>query len=167
LTAEEQEKMRPKGLRAMSAGQYKNVSPTEVRQTRVPVLAPLTADTVGALRVACRKNAFTAFGDLPNGAYFEIIGTRMRVVGGGPETMALRSRAQSGAMPRLAALNAPYEISHHEQGVDLSFSRFNVAYQVSVLCADPESDARCTGDAYVTSLADNLALLNQEEGEGQ
>lgn len=167
LSAGEREKMRPMGLRAMSAGQYKNVSPTEVRQTRVPVLAPLTADTVGALRVACRKNAFTAFGDLPNGAYFEIIGTRMRVVGGGPETIAMRQQARQGAMPRLAALDAPFEISHHEQGVDLSFSRFNVAYQISVLCENPDGDARCAGDDYVKSLADNLALLNEEEGAGQ
>lgn len=168
LTAEEREKMRPRGLRAMSAGQYKNVSPTEVRETRVPVLAPMTYETAGPMRVAARRNSFTAFCDLPNGAYMEVIGTRMRVVGGGPATIAMRTKARSaGAMPRLAALNAPYEISHHEQGVDLSFSRFNVAYQISVLCDDPANDVRCTGDDYVKSLADNLMLLNQEEGAGR
>ena len=167
LSAEEREKMRPMGLRAVSAGQYKTAWSSEVRQTRVPVLAPITAETIGPMKIACRKNSFTAFGELPDGAYFEMIGTRMRVVGGGPRTRAMRARSREGTMPRLAALKAPYEISHHEQGVDLSFSRFNIAYQISVLCDDVVKDKRCAGDEYVTSLADNVALLNQEEGEGK
>lgn len=167
LTPAEREKMRPRGLRTASAKQFQRMSSQEIGETRVPVLAPVTADTMGSMRVAARENAFTVFGDLPDGAYFEIIGTRMRVVGGTAATMEMRAKSRSAALPRLASLDAPYEISRHEQGVDLSFSRFNVAYQISVLCQDPDGDARCAGDDFVMSLADNLAILNQEEGAGQ
>jgi hypothetical protein len=167
LTVQEREKMRPKGLMAVSPRAMKSVSESEVRETRVPVLAPVLAETMGTMKVAGRRNSFTAFGPLEGGAYFEVIGTRMRIVGGTPETMKMRAAARPAAMKRLAALNAPYTISRHEQGVDLSFSRFNVAYQISVLCPDPDADARCASDDFVMSLADNLALLNAEEGEGK
>ena len=142
----------------------KRVSAKEVAETRVPVLAPAVPELMGAMKVAARENSFTAFADTPHGDYVEIIGTRMRVVGGADETMSMRRRARSAAMPELSALNAPYEISHHEQGVDLSFSRFNVAYQITVYCKDPAKDAHCTGDEYVVSLADSLAILNPKGG---
>ncbi|MEQ1930320.1 MAG: hypothetical protein ABL957_07265 [Parvularculaceae bacterium] len=164
LSESEKQKMRPKGLRTAAPQQFKRVTSGEVRETRVPVLVPMLPDMMGAMKVAARENAFSAFGDMPDGDYVEVIGTRMRVVGGTSETMSMRRQARAAAMPELAALSAPYEISHHEQGVDLSFSRFNVAYQISVYCKDPDGDAHCSGDEYVVSLADSLAILNPEEG---
>jgi hypothetical protein len=164
----EQEKLRPKGLRQGSMREFKRMESKEVQETRVPVLAPRHPDLMGTMRIAGRKNAFTAFADLPDGAFVEIIGTRMRVVGGDAESLAMRKAARGDAdMPRLEAMNAPYTISHHEQGVDLSFSRFNVAYQIAVYCAAPDADERCAEDAYVTSLADSLAIMNPEAGAPQ
>lgn len=165
LSTAEKEKMRPRdGLRSASARQFQQVSAAEVAETRVPVLAPMMPELLGAMKVAARENAFTAFADMEDGNYVEVIGTRMRVVGGTEETMAMRKQARVDAMPMLASLSAPYEISHHEQGVDLSFSRFNVAYQVSVYCKDPAADPRCAGDEFVTSVADSLAILNRNTG---
>lgn len=165
LTEGEKEKMRPReGLPPASPRQFKQVSAAEVAGTRVPVLAPMMPELMGAMKIATRENAFTAFADMPDGDYVEIIGTRMRVIGGTEATMAMRKQARAAALPTLRAMNAPYEISHHEQGVDLSFSRFNVAYQVSVYCKDPAGDPHCTGDDFVVSIADSLAILNREAG---
>jgi hypothetical protein len=165
LTSHEKEKMRPQvGLRAASPREFKQVRATELNETRVPVLVPMLPEMRGTLKVAARENAFTAFGDMADGDYVEIIGTRMRVVGGTSATMAMRKKARAADMPELESMNAPYEISHHEQGVDLSFSRFNVAYQVSVTCEDPAADAHCAGDDFAISIANSLAILNREQG---
>ncbi len=166
VTPEERAEMQPKGLRSMAPRQWKNVSASEVRQTTVPVLVPTYGEGVSAMRVAARENSYTAFCDLAGGAYVEILGTRMRVVGA-PGAERSTASLRSAATRRTASLDAPYTVSRHEQGVDLSFSKFNVAYQISVFCPDPVNDPRCATEAYAIELAESLALLNQEEGAGQ
>lgn len=166
ITTAERERLRPKGLRPLAPTQLQRVSPERVAAARLPVLAPVTAETIGDLRVVANANSFTAFGELPNGATFELVGTRNRVIGGGAEVMKARLAERRRALRTLEAINAPYMISHHEQGVDLSFSKFNVAYQITVYCDDTE-DARCVANDYVVSLADNLVILNEEVGGTQ
>lgn len=167
VSQEEQEKLRPKGLRSMTPGQLQSesVSAEEVAKTRVPLLVPVTAETVGTMRVIARENAYTAVGDLAGGASFEIAGTRMRVVVGdaGVAKMRMAQRKQFAAA-RIEGLDAPFVISHHEQGVDLSFSKFNCAYMITVYCPKPDSDSRCSQDDFVTSLASSIAILNESEG---
>jgi hypothetical protein len=167
VPAEERERLRPKGLRSIAPGQLqsKSVTAAEVARTRVPLLVPLTSDTVGALRVVARENAYTAFGDLPNGASFELAGTCMRVVGGPPEVVRMRmAQRKEFAAARIDGLDAPFVISRHEQGVDLSFSKFNCGYMITVYCDKPDADARCAEDDFVTGLASNTAILNESEG---
>jgi hypothetical protein len=163
VTAEERERLRPKGLRALAPTQLQRVSPERVAVPQLPVLAPVTAETAGSLRIAARPDAFTAFGELPNGANFELIGTRKRVTGGGPELMKARLAERRRALRTLEAIDAPFMVSHHEEGVDLSFSKFNAAYQITVYCND-EKDWRCAADDYVVSLAENLVILNEDAG---
>lgn len=160
----ERERLRPKGLRAAAPEQFQRVAVEQVKRTRVPLLAPLTADTVSSMRIVAGENAYTALGELPNGAAFELIGTRMRVVGGGPDFGKMRAAMRSRAKARIESINAPYVLSRHEQGVDLSFSKFNCAYMITIYCPDPSGDARCSEDGFVRSLADNLAILNETEG---
>lgn len=166
VSAEERERLRPKGLRSLSPTQLQRVDAARVAIPRLPVLAPVTAETAGSLRIAARDNAFTVFGELPDRATFELIGTRNRIVGGGPDAMKIRLAERRQAMKTLAAIDAPYTISHHEEGVDLSFSKFNVAYQIAVYCENTD-DPRCAGDEYVVSLADNLVILNEDAGGAQ
>lgn len=163
VTTEERERLRPKGLRVLAPAQLPRVSAERVAIPQLPVLVPVTAETAGSLRVAARPDAFTAFGELPNGATFELIGTRKRVIGGGPETMKARLAARRRALKTLEAIDAPFMISHHEEGVDLSFSKFNAAYQIAVYCENTE-DSRCAADDYVVSLAENLVILNEDAG---
>lgn len=162
---EEREAMRPKGVRAAAAESFKQVAAEEVRQTRVPMLIPMTNETMGEARVFARENSYAVVVPLPGGASYEFLGTRMRVVGGNEETRKMRMSERSAAMRQLAATGAPYVISRHEQGIDLSFSKFNVAYLISVSCPDPVADARCAGDEFVLSLANDLGLLNEPQGE--
>lgn len=164
---EEQEKLRPKGLRSLTPAQLQSdaVSAAEVARTRVPLLVPATPDTVGKMRVIARENAYTAVGDLPDGASYEIAGTCMRVVMGDAGVARMRmSQRKEFAAKRIEGLDAPFVISRHEQGVDLSFSKFNCAYMITVYCPKPDSDSRCAEDDFVTGLASNIAILNESEG---
>lgn len=158
---------RPDGLRALSPRQLGRVDLREVAQTRVPLLAPVTSETTPTLRVAARENAFTALADLPGGASVEILGTRMRVVGGGADAVKMRQAQRRRFQARLAGLDAPYVISRHEEGVDLSFSKFGAAYLVTIYCPKPDDDERCSKNDYVLSLVQNLSILNESEGDGQ
>lgn len=166
VPTEERVRLRRSGLRASSPREYKSVASKEVAETRVPVLVPMYSEAQGDMKVAARENSYTAFCNLPGGAYFEMIGTRMRLIGEGPDR--LRARALQGATRTMESLGpAPYTVSRHEQGIELSFSRFNVAYQIAVYCRDPLTDIRCSGEDYIVSLAENLAVLNAERGAGQ
>ncbi|MEQ8934759.1 MAG: hypothetical protein RIE56_03080 [Amphiplicatus sp.] len=158
---------RPDGLRALSPRQLGRVDAREIAQTRVPLLAPVTADTAPTLRVAARENAFTALADLPGGASIELLGTRLRVVGGGADVVKMRQAQRRRFQARLTGLDAPYVISRHEEGIDLSFSKFGASYLVTIYCPKPDEDERCTKDDFVLSIVQNLAILNEAEGDGQ
>lgn len=169
VTPEERERLRPKGLRALAPEQLrqlKRVAPEAVARPRLPILAPVTAETASGLRLAARDMSFTAFGELPNGATFELIGTRSRIIGGPEKAVKARLAARHERLKRLEAIDAPFMISHHEQGVDLSFSKFNAAYQISIYC-DDQKDTRCANDDYALSLAENLVILNEDAGGSQ
>lgn len=158
---------RPDGLRSMPAGQLRLVDPREVQQTRVPLLAPLTADTAATLRVIARENAYTATAELPGGALVQLLGTRLRLVGGGETRMRMRQAQRARFQARLAGIDAPYVVSRHEEGIDLSFSKFGAAYLITVNCPDPDEDARCADESFIRSLAQNLSILNESEGDGR
>ncbi len=158
---------RPAGLRALSPDQLGRVDAREVAQTRLPLLAPATAETAPTLRVSARENAFAALADLPGGASIELLGTRLRVVGGGENVVRMRQAQRRRFQARLAGLDAPYVISRHEEGVDLSFSKFGASYLVTVYCPKPDEDARCAKDDFVLSVVQNLAILNEAEGDGR
>lgn len=158
---------RPDGLRSMPAGQLRLVDPREVQQTRVPLLAPLTTDTAATLRVIARENAYTATAELPGGALVQLLGTRLRLVGGGENRMRMRQAQRARFQARLDGIDAPYVVSRHEEGIDLSFSKFGAAYLITVNCPDPDEDARCADEGFIRSLAQNLSILNESEGDGR
>lgn len=160
------------GVRRFPAGQLpsdRGAPPLQVERTRLPLLIPLGAAFNGRLRIYPRDDAYAAIVTLADGASVEFVGTRLRVVGGPEAGLKARIAArQRAAARRLPGLDAPYVISRHEQGVDLSFSKFNAAYLISVSCPAPETDPRCAGDEYVVSLAADLGLLNDPDaGEGR
>lgn len=168
VTAKERDLYRPKGIRAGSARAFPRMEESRLSRTALPVLAPMTEETAARARVFARKDAYAAVGELPGGVVWELLGTRMRVVGGDADTVKMRMAARrSVASATHAALGATYSINRHDDGVDMSFSKFNVAYLLSVSCPDPDADMRCAGDDFILSLADNLVLLNEQPGAAQ
>lgn len=164
VTTAERDQMRPRGFRPAPAREMQMDRPERVERARLPVIIPLKEEIVNNARVAVQENTFTVFAELPGGAFFELIGTRLRVVGGTDEVMKSRAAERRREMRRLDSINAPYTLSRHERGVDLSFSKFNVAYQITIECNDPEADERCTKDDYIVSLTDFMGVLNPDGG---
>lgn len=139
----------------------------EARATRVPLLVPDAKDFGGRLKVFARPDSYAATVKLPDGAEIDILGTRVRVIGGAPETVKARAAARQRLVRRLEGLDAPYVVSRHEEGLDLSFSLFNAAYLVTIRCPAPDTDARCIDETYATGLVRRLALLNEQSGDEQ
>lgn len=54
--------------------------------------------------------------------------------------------------PAPGSLPQSVHISRTEYGVDLSFSQFGAPYQVSMMCADPDNDPRCSEGAAMLLL---------------
>lgn len=137
------------------------------RKTRLPILVPAGADVLQTLKVFPLENAYAAHARLADGTEIDMMGTRLRVVGGDPGAVKTRLASRQRSLGRLKDIAAPYVISRHEEGVDLSFSIFNVAYLVTVRCKDPDADPHCTGDNFVGSLVRDLGVLNADAGDGQ
>lgn len=137
------------------------------RKTRLPILVPAGADVLQTLKVFPLENAYAAHARLADGTEIDMMGTRLRVVGGDPGAVKTRVASRQRSLKRLPDIAAPYVISRHEEGIDLSFSIFNVAYLVTVRCKDPDADPRCTGDNFVGSLVRDLGVLNADAGDGQ
>lgn len=143
---------------------FKSLNEKQVARTTVPVLVPITNRTADSTRIYGRKNAYTAIIDANDGVRIELIGTPMRVTTQSTAATRQRFSERRKQRKRLDALDANYVISQHEQGIDLSFSKFNVAYMISVYCDKPDTDQRCTGEDYIISLASSVALLNPQVG---
>lgn len=167
---------RPGGIRRIDLQKLKTpaqAAPSQAsvvaraRETKLPILVPAAAEVLEALKVYPLENAYAANAVLKDGTEIHIMGTRLRVVGGDPAIAKARFASRQRLIRRLPDIAAPYVVSRHEEGVDLSFSLFNVAYLVTVRCADPETDPRCTGENYVGALVRDLGILNADAGDGQ
>lgn len=154
------------GIRAMRAENLKSADAREVSAVRAPVLLPADPALRDKLRVYGMTNIYTAAAPLDANASFSMTGTCNRVIGGDPETAAFRKRL-AARTERLAGVNASYQISRNDFGVDLSFAKFGCGYVMTIECTAPASDARCAGDDYVTGLAQSLILANPELAESE
>lgn len=158
----------PGGVRQVDPSRLQSrfVTAARARATAVPLLVPATDEIIGTLKIFPTKNAYAATARLADGTEIDFLGTRMRVVGGAPGDVKARMATRERATRRLPDLDAPYVISRHEEGIDLSFSLFNAAYLVTVRCPKPDTDARCNDEAYVVGLVRRVALLNDETSGG-
>jgi len=156
--------VRPPGMRAVAADRFKNVRAVEINQAQVPVLAP-EGDRVGAtLKVYAQGQSYSATAEVDDGVSMRMSGARKKLVLGD----AAAARAKFSAMRRqertLASVDARYLIARSDSSTDLSFAKFGAGYVLSLMCDEPETDARCLGDDFIVALASNLMLLNPEAG---
>ena len=90
------------------------------------------------------------------GAIVELIGSRIAAV-------APPQAAEELAPLRLSAERARgYRIERTEYGLDISFTRFGAAYNISVLCDDPYKDERCAKDDYAIGLVESANVVIPE-----
>lgn len=156
----------PPGIRAVESRRLRRAAPAEIERAQIPVLIPAAADVRDRIKIYGMENVYTATAPIDAEASLSISGTCNRVVGGAPETVALRRRL--AAQPRrLGGTNAAYFISRNDFGADLSFSKFGCGYVMTIECGDPAADARCAGDDYLTALANSMILANPELAGGE
>lgn len=149
----------PPGIRAMAASELRNADEEEVSRVRIPVLIPADPSVRDRIKVYGMENVYTATAVIDAEATLSITGTCNRVVGGDPNVVEFRKRLAEKPR-RLDGTGAAYHISRNDFGVDLSFSKFGCGYVMTIECGDPSADERCSGDEYVTTLADSMILAN-------
>ncbi|GJL94368.1 MAG: hypothetical protein DHS20C05_07730 [Hyphococcus sp.] len=155
----------PPGLRALAADRLQNVESAEVDRVLMPVLTPAHPDVRNKIKVYGLENAYTAAAAIDVNASLSISGACHRVIGGDRDIVEFRKRIAKGP-PRLAGIRANYFITRNDFGVDLSFSKFNCGYVMTIECDNPADDERCSGDAYISRLADSMLLINAERAGG-
>lgn len=74
----------------------------------------------------------------------------------GPATLELTGMA-SARRAHSAAAGVP-DITRTEAGQDANFSRYGAGYTLSISCADPDADPRCTDPDFARHIVDHLAV---------
>jgi hypothetical protein len=138
-----------------------NDGAANVTMTRLPVLIPTSAalglGESAVTRLFPQTDFYTLSITGPD-ILIEVFGTRLAhaVTPDAASRRRLRAADPSG-----------YRVSQTEYGRELSFNRYGAAYSVTVECAEPETDTRCTSETYVRQLADALMIAagSPEPGE--
>lgn len=156
-------RLRPPGVRAAAAENFKNVVVREVNVTRLPVLAPEGARIAQTLKVYSLGDSYSATAEVEDGVAMRMSGARRKIVVGDLKSARTRIAAMRQERKSLASLETPYLITRSESSTDLTFAKFGAGYVLSIMCDDP-ADARCAEDAFIESLASNIILMNPEAG---
>ncbi|GGD04186.1 hypothetical protein [Aquisalinus flavus] len=158
---------RLEGLRALAPTQLQRVRPSEVDAVQMPVLVPGSDEILASVQVFGQADAYSAIADAGNNLAFRISGARKRLVLEDPPAPRVAMERMRSARPPLPGLGARYVITRSDSSTDLSFSRFGCGYVLSLMCDDPDGDARCAEDDFIVSLASSMVLLNENAGSGQ
>jgi hypothetical protein len=154
----------PSGMRAVSAERFKTVRAVEVNRARVPLLVP-EGDRIGAtLKIYAQGDSYSATADAADGVAMRMSGARKKLVLGDARAARAKFSAMRQERKTLASVDSSYLITRSESSTDLSFSKFGAGYVLSLICDEPDTDARCLDDEFITGLASNLMLLNPEAG---
>ncbi|MEM8986997.1 MAG: hypothetical protein AAGC95_09765 [Pseudomonadota bacterium] len=158
------------GLRSLSADRLPNIAAPELDRVRMPVLVPSSIEVLNTVQVFGQPDAYTAIATAAPGVALRISGARKKLVLERPPRPSEALKKLREERPPLPGMGSKYVITRSESSTDLSFSRFGCGYVISITCDDPDRDARCTEDAFITSLASSMALLKAsavEEDAGE
>ncbi len=155
------------GVRAAAAENLKQARAAEIAAVSIPVLIPNHERVRDTVQIFGQADAYTAIAEIADGVDMRMSGSRKRLVLERAPARREALQKMRAARPPLPGVDAPYVITRSDSSTDLSFSRFNVGYVLSLICDDPENDARCAEDDFITALASSLALLNDDSGGGQ
>jgi hypothetical protein len=155
---------RPPGMRAASADNFKTVRAVEVNRAQTPVLVPEGGEIAATLKVYAQGDSYSATAEVADGLAMRMSGARKKLVLGDAKAARAKLSAIRRQEKALPSIDAQYLITRSDSATDLSFSKFGAGYVLSLMCDEPETDARCTGDDFIVALASNLLLLNPEAG---
>ncbi len=155
---------RPPGMRAVAADRFKSVRAVEVNKARTPLLVPEGAGVAATLKVYAQGDSYSATAEVADGLAMRMSGARKKLVLGDAPAARAKVAAMRAERRTLASVDSPYLITRSDSSTDLSFSKFGAGYVLSLMCDEPDTDARCTGDDFIVALASNLMLLNPEAG---
>lgn len=135
------------------------IEAADLAKTRVPVLLPDDGRMVERMQLFAKPDFYVAV--LREETFvLQITGTRV-------DQGKLEARSARRRMKRSQSEEG-YTYQRTEYGVELSFTRYNVSYNISCECREPETDSRCKDDAYVRQLAESLVFVGgAPEGDGQ
>lgn len=133
------------------------VPQVKLSESRLPILLPRDESMQERMRLFAEENYYVA--SLRDEEHsVQITGTRLAQ---GP----LQSEGASGRMRQMSDEEG-YVYQRTEYGCELSFTRYNVSYNISVECREPKSDPRCTGKDYVMQLAEALTYVGGMPDDG-
>ena len=125
-----------------------------IDRVSIPVLLPGDPDLAGGLRFFPNGQFYTVSSS-SNGMSFVLTGA------GAAYPLApgtVRALPKGDLRTRLSPDGITVE--QGEGGLDASFSRFGVAYSISLECADTLGDPRCNDPAYVRQVIGRLMVVN-------
>lgn len=155
------------GIFAVNPDGLKLVRRDEVNIAQLPILVPVRPDMADSLQLFSQPDAYTAIATIDGDIAMRISGARKRLVLDRPSSVRDGLRRLRDSRPALPGVDARYVITRSDSSTDLSFARFGVGYVVSIICPEPDTDARCTEDNFITTLTSSMALLNESAGEGR
>lgn len=122
----------------------------ELAKARLPVLLPGDESLAAQMQVFAEPGYYTAS---MRGETYSVQITGTRIAQGKLEARraARRMRAMTDEQG--------YIYQQTEYGCELSFTRYNVSYNISVECLEPEADPRCRGKEYIMELARSLVYV--------
>lgn len=156
--------VRPPGMRAARLENFRAVRAVEVNSAQVPVLAPEGDRIAATLKVYAQGDSYSATAEVADGVSMRLSGARRKLVLGDAKAARDKFAAMRREQRTLESIGAPYLITRSDSATDLSFSKFGAGYVLSLICDEPDADARCLGDDFIVGLASNLILLNPEAG---
>ncbi|MEZ5896675.1 MAG: hypothetical protein R3C51_09755 [Parvularculaceae bacterium] len=158
---------RAPGVRVSSPSAYQLADAREVARPVLPVLVPESADLANTLKIYGQTDTYSAIGDVAPGVAMRMSGARRKLVVGDARAARVKFDTMRKSRTVLPGLDAPYLITRSELSTDISFSKYGCGYVLSLMCDDPDGDARCAGDEYIVALASKMSLLNPGAGDRQ
>ncbi|WP_203291916.1 hypothetical protein [Maricaulis parjimensis] len=136
----------------------RNLDPERLAQTEVPILVP-TYSALGfsrePLTMIFPRGDFYTLSITGEDVLVEVFCTRLAHAQ--PNT-AISARRIRGSGPE------GYRTEQTEYGREVSFTRYGIAYSITIECDDPEGDARCASPQYGRGLMDSLQILPGTRG---
>ncbi|MAK64004.1 MAG: hypothetical protein CMF75_04550 [Maricaulis sp.] len=136
----------------------RNLDPVSLAETEVPILVPTYA-ALGFSRepvtLIFPRGDFYTLSITGEGVLVEVFCTRLAHAE--PNT-AISARRIRGNGPE------GYRTEQTEYGREVSFTRYGIAYSITIECDDPEGDSRCSAPQYGRGLMDSLQILPGSRG---